>query len=289
MSSFYPTKGSRDTLVSLSGASLLSVSGVYLISGGTGAQATLVSTSTNLITFYPPSIAPSGIRSGLWSIYNKFGNATTTSYWTVQDPLYISGIAPISGFSGTAIRLSGSGIRDISGLYFSSIFGTYTGVMTDPVFESSTWIRTGIVPWTSGGLNAFFVIKGISEGGSSNAPQLFYLREDGLTLSGFSDFPIPFQPLNYLRENAGGTSLEWRTPNQVLNDITGVLKSGGDHLTGNYHITGGALYLTGLVFQNTGLSTGDSIFRSTIYSGNYLVLDALVGGISWRCFSLKIS
>ena len=283
--SFSPSRGSSDTLITLSGASLLSVTGVYLVSGNTGSLATLVSTSTNVITFYPPRIEPAGIRSGLWQIYNRFGNATESNYHTVIQTPFISGIFPGSGFSGTAIKVSGSGIRDLSGLYFISNLGTYSGVLTDPVFENSTWIRTGVVPWMSGGLNASVNVKVMSEGGSSTSPTLFYVREQGLSLSGLSEFPVPFQANNFLRGTAAADGLEWRSPTQVREDINAISKT-GDFATGNYTISGD-IRVTGLSFHNTGLATGTMVFRTTIISGAYLVLDAMVGGLAFRGFSYR--
>ncbi len=286
MSSFLPSRGSVDTLITLSGSSLYSVSGVSLISGGTGALATLVFTSTNLITFYPPRVAPSGIRSGNWQIFNRFGSVTTPDYHTVIETPFVSGINPNSGFSGSYFRLSGSGIRDATGLWFNDL---YTGVLTDAIFENSTWLRSGVIPFISGGLNSYFSVKVMSEGGSSVSPRLYYVRDEGLSLSGLTNFPVPLQGQNFLRGTPAADGLEWRTPNQVLNDITGVLKSGGDFLTGNYRITGGGLYITGLILHNTGLASGEMIFRSSIQGGNTVVLDAIIGGISWRGLSYKFS
>ena len=286
--SFFPSRGSSDSLITLSGNSLLSVTGVYLTSGSTGNLATLVSTSTNVITFYPPKVEPSGIRSGLWKIYNVFGNATETNYHTVIQTPYISGISPLSGATGVSVKISGSGIRDLTGLYFSSVVGTYTGAMADPVFESSTWTRTVTVPWMSGGLNVYTNIKGMSEGGSSTASQLFYIREDGISLSGITNFPTPILAYQYLRANSTADGLEWQTPNQVLVAITGVNKSGGDYLTGEYFITGGKLNVTGLNIQNSGITTGNMIF-DTISSGAFLVLRARIGGITWIGSTLQYS
>ena len=286
MSSFSPSRGSQDTLVTLSGTSLYSVTGVQLISGGTGALANLVSTSTNVITFYPPTIAPSGIRSGNWKIYNRFGNVTTPDYWTVISTPYISGINPTSGFSGTSFRISGSGIRDITGLYFSSTIGTYTGVFTAPIFENSTWLASGIAPWMSGGLNSYFNIKVMSEGGSSTASQLFYVREDGISLSGISNFPTPLQGQNYLRGTPAADGLEWRTPTQVLADISGVNRT-GDYMSGDLYITGAALLTTGIKLISTGTSTGHVLFSNRIFSGTYLISEYIIGGITWRALSIR--
>ena len=284
---FSPNRGSQDTLVSLSGNSLFSVSGVYLVSGSSRGQATLVSTSTNLITFYPPSTPPGNLRSGQWSVYNTFGNATENNYFTFINTPFISGIFPLSGSTGVGIKISGSGIRDISGLYFVLGRDEYTGVFNTPIFEANTWITTGYIPFISGSLGYHTQIRAMSEGGASTASQTFYIRENGLTLSGFSDFPTPFVPLNYLRENSLGTSLEWRTPTEVRSDINAISKT-GDWATGDYTISGN-VRVTGLVLHNTGLATGQTIFRTTIFSGNYLTMDAIVGGITWRCFSLKFS
>mgnify|MGYP001570963052 CR=1 FL=1 len=279
-------RASRDTIVTVSGQSLYTTTGIYLFSGSERGQCTLLTTGNSFTTFKPPSIAPGNLRSGQLSVYNLYGSANTNDYLIYLDPVYISGIFPFSGFSGENFKISGSGIRDLTGLWFNDL---YTGVLTDPVFENSTWIRSGQVPFISGGLNSYFTIKGMSEGGSSVSPRLFYVREQGISLSGIANFPTPLQAENYLRGTPAADGLEWRTPNQVLIDITGVSKSGGDSLTGNYRFTGGAIYTSGLVFHNTGLATGETIFRTTIFSGNYLVLDAIVGGINYRGFSLKFS
>lgn len=284
---FSPSRGSQDTLINLSGASLYSVSGVYLVSGASRGQATLVSTSTNLITFYPPSTPPGNLRSGQWSVYNVFGNATDTNYFTWINTPYISGITPLSGFTGTNFKISGSGCRDLTGLYFTSPIGTYTGVLSSPVFEANVWICSGQVPWMSGGLNSFFGVKVMNEGGISISSQLFFVREDGISLSGIVGFPSPINTYQYLRGNSTADALEWQTPNQVLNSLTGLLKSGGDNLTGNYYISGGAMYLTGLVLRTSGFTSGDTIFRTTLFSGNTILCDALIGGVTWRAFSYR--
>ena len=285
---FSPNHGSQDTLITASGMSLFTTSGIYLISGSTRGQCSIVSTGNSFATFYPPNTPPGNLRSGNIQLFNNFGNATTTDYFTwIQTP-FISGIAPLSGQTGISIKISGSGIRDLTGLYFSSVVGTYTGAMADPVFESSTWTRTVTVPWMSGGLNVFTNIKGMSEGGSSTASQLFYIREDGISLSGITNFPTPILAYQYLRANSTADGLEWQTPNQVLVAITGVNKSGGDYLTGEYFITGGKLNVTGLNIQNSGITTGNMIF-DTISSGAFLVLSARIGGITWIGSTLQYS
>ena len=284
---FSPERGSQNSLVTLTGQSLFTTSGIYLISGSTRGQCTIVSTGNSFTTFYPPSTPPGNLRSGNFQLFNLYGNATTSQYFTWIETPYISGIAPLSGFTGTNFKISGSGIRDATGLYLISNIGTYTGVLTDPIFESNTWIRTGIISWMSGGLNSYVNVKVMSEGGSSTASQLFFIREQGQTLSGFSDFPTPFLPLNYLRENSLGTSLEWRTPTDVLIDISGVNKK-GDYLTGDFYITGGKLNLTGLNLQNSGLATGNMIF-DTILSGGYIISRFRIGGAMWIGNSLAYS
>lgn len=252
---FSPSRGSQDTLVTLTGQSLFTTTGIYLISGSTRGQATIVSTGNSLVTFYPPSTPPGDLRSGQWQLFNKFGSATTTDYFTWINTPFLSGFVPGSGFTGYSIRLTGSGIRDLTGLYFLMDGREYTGVLSSAVFESNTWIRTGYVPFISGSLNAYARLMVMSEGGSHSPSQLFFIREGGLSLSGLVDFPSPFQAHNYLRGNSTANALEWRTPNQVLNDITGLLKSGGDHLTGNYSITGGVLSLTGLRVNDSDIPT----------------------------------
>ena len=284
---FSPQRASRQTTITLTGQSLYTTSGIYLFSGSERGQCTILTTGNSFVTFNPPSTAPGGLRSGQFSVYNLYGSANTTDYLIYLDPVYISGnFAPSSGFTGTYFKISGSGIRDATGLWFNDL---YTGVLTDAVFEASTWIRSGIIPWMSGGLNAYVNVKVMSEGGSSVGSQPFFVREQGASISGISEFPTPLQANNYLRGNSTASALEWRTPSQVIDDITGVRRNGGDNLTGNYTITGGSLYLTGLVIQNTGLATGQTIWRTTIFSGNYLTMDTIVGGITWRGFSLKFS
>ncbi|MEK6952274.1 MAG: hypothetical protein AABX29_04620 [Nanoarchaeota archaeon] len=283
---FSPNRGSQDTLVSLSGMSLGSTTGVYLISGTTRDQCSLVSTGNSLITFYPPATPPGNLRSGNFLVFNKFNTGTTTQFFTWIETPYISGIAPFSGFTGTYFKVSGSGIRDLTGVWFNDL---YTGVFTDAIFENSTWLRSGIVPFVSGGLNSYFSVKGMNEGGSSVSPRLFYIREEGLSLSGITNFPTPIQGQNYLRGTPAADGLEWRTPNQVLNDITGLLKSGGDVMTGNYCISGGELCVTGLEFHTSGLATGDILFRSRLFSGNTIIIEALIGGVTWRGFSYKFN
>lgn len=282
---FTPNKGSQDTIVSLSGMSLASSTGVYLISGSTRGQCTLLTTGNSLITFNPPSISPGNLRSGNFQVFNSYGDATTSQYFTWIETPKISGINPSSGFTGSYFRISGSGARDYTGLWFNDL---YTGVLTDAIFENSTWLRSGIVPFISGGLNAYFSIKGMSEGGSSISPRLFFVREEGLSFSGITNFPVPIQIYNYLRGNSTADGLEWQTPNQLLNSISGVFRS-GDTMSGDLTMTGAALNTTGIKLLTTGTSTGHVILTNRIFSGNYIISEAKVGGVIYRAFSLGIS
>lgn len=271
---FSPISGSRDILVSLSGNSLFSVTGVFLTSGTTGAQATLVSTSTNLITFYPPSVAPSGITSGKWQIFNLFGNSTESNYFYYLPPVFISGFQPQSGFTGSAVTFSGSGLQNVSGI----LFGDQLGTFATPILQNETYIVTGFVPFYSGGLSKFIDITIFSPGGSSTLGS-FYVMERGISLSGLNGFPTPYIAENYIRINTDASALEYRTPNQVLNDITGVLKSGGDYLTGDYYITGGKLNVTGISIQSTGMNATGIMLIDTVLRGGYLIMRSRVGGI----------
>ena len=265
---------------------MYTTTGLYLISGSVRGQCTIVSTGNSFITYYLPSTPPGNLRSGNLQIFNAYGSATSTDYQIYLDPVYVSGIAPLSGVTGVGIKISGSGIRDITGLYFVLGNDEYTGVFNTPIFEASTWITTGYIPFISGSLGYHTKIRAMSEGGAHTASQTFFIREEGLTLSGFSDFPTPFQPLNYLRENAGGTSLEWRTQTDVLLDISGV-NVYGDVMSGDLTMSGAAINTTGLKLLSTGTSTGHVIFSNRIFSGAYLISEAIVGGITWRAFSLR--
>lgn len=284
--SISPSRASRDTLSTVQGQSLQTTTGLYLISGSTRSQCTIVSTGNSFVTYYLPSTPPGNLRSGNLQLFNLFGSVTSTDYQIYIDTPYISGIAPLSGFTGTNFRISGSGIRDATGLYFASVAGTYTGTLTDPVFESQTWIRTGQAPWMSGALNLYCNVKVMSEGGSSTASQLFYVREDGISLSGISNFPTPIQGQNYLRGTPAADGLEWRTPTQVLADISGVNRT-GDYMSGDLYITGAALLTTGIKLISTGTSTGHVIFSNRIFSGAYLISEYIVGGITWRALSIR--
>lgn len=279
---FSPNRGSQNTIVTISGMSLQTTTGIYLFSGGSRGICNIISTGNSFVTFNPPSTPPGNLRSGQFSVYNLYGSANTTDYYTWIENPFLSGFAPTSGVTGNYIKISGSGILDLTGIYFGDILGT----LTSPIIEASTYVRSGIIPFFSGALGRYVDITIMSEAGSSSKGAL-YIREQGISLSGISEFPVPLIGQNFLRVNSTASALEYRTPNQVLNDITGVLKSGGDSLTGNYRITGGGLYVTGLILHNTGLATGETIFRTTIFSGNYMVLDAIVGGINWRGFSYK--
>lgn len=285
---FSPNKGSQDTLVSLSGMSLGSTTGVYLESGTTRGLCTLISTGNSLITFYPPATPPGNLRSGVFTVFNKFNTGTTTQYFTWINTPFFSGFVPTSGLTGTAVRLTGSGMRDITGFYFVAGRDEYTGTFDAAIFEGNTFIRTGYIPFVSGSLGYHGRLRIMSEGGSHTAVQTFFVREQGISLSGITEFPTPMVAENYIRINSTASTLEYRTPLQALIDLTGVRKSGGDSLTGDYKVTGG-FYITGLILHNTGLATGETIWRTTIFSGNYLIMDALVGGITWRGFSLKFS
>ena len=277
---FSPSSGSVNTLIQLSGNSLFSVSGVYFTSGATGALATLVSTSTNLITFYPPAIPPSGIISGKWKIYNLFGNSTENNYFYYLQPVFLSGFQPHSGFTGSAVTFSGSGLQNVSGILFGDQYGTFN----TPIFQNNTYIVTGFVPFYSGALSKFVDVTIFTPGGQSTLGS-FYVMERGISLTGLNGFPTPIVPLNMLRSTAAADALEWRSFTQVREDINAMSKS-GDIGTGNYTFTGGQVNLTGLSIYNSGLGSGNFTFNS-ILTGGYLILQAKLGGIQFICSSYK--
>lgn len=287
---FSPSTASRETLITLTGWSLATTTGVFIFSGSSGAYANIISTGNNRVTFYPQTnlsnFLGSGIRSGQIRIHNKYGSATETNWLTFADPIFVSGFVPQSGLTGTAIRITGSGIRDATGLYFIQGRDEYTGVLDAAIQESNTWIRTGYVPFVSGGLNAYVNVKLVGDGGSHKASQTFFIREQGGSLSGLSDFPTPYIAENYLRVNNTASALEYRTPSQVLSDISGFAISGG-RITGEVTITGGSLNTTGIKLLTTGTTTGHFIITN-LQSGGYLIGLGKVGGLDWVFYSYKL-
>ena len=281
---FTPTQGSNLTLVTLSGQSLYTTTGVYLISGSERGQCTILGTGNSFASFYPPSTPPGNLRSGNFSVYNAYGNATTSEYFTWLYPINISGFIPTSGFTGSSVTITGSGLRDVNTIYFGDISGNFS-----TAFTNNTWQVTVTVPFVSGGLPQRVNLRAINNGGTGISLITFTIKDDSLSLTGIAGFPGTINTYQYLRGDYTATVLEWRTPNQVLNDITGLLKSGGDVMTGNYCISGGELCLTGLEFHTSGLATGDILFRSRLFSGNTIIIEALIGGVTWRGFSYKFS
>jgi len=278
---FTPQRGSQDTVVTISGSSLHTVTGVYFVSGSQRATGIILSNNSGRsITVNPPLATNFPYRSGQIQVFNRFGNDISDNWFTFIETPLISGFTPFSGFTGAAVRITGSGLRDITGLYFGENSGSF-----NTVFENNTWILTGIVPFFSGGLSKALNIQVFSEAGNSIGSRGFVVIEKDIFLTGIQGFPSDIQASNYLRGNSLENGLEWRTPTQVRSDINALSKQ-GDRGTGDYVISGG-IYATGIGIDSTGLQTGTMTFVSTIYSGNYLVVNARIGGIDWRCLSYK--
>lgn len=164
--SFNPQKGNVNISITLSGSNLLKTTGVYLISGGTQNLCSITSTGQNQIIFNPPVGYTE--RSGQFVVYTEFGNDTTTDYFTVIDNPYISGFYPTQNITGEWIKISGSGIRDITGLYFNNNIATFSIVT-----EGETYILSGIVPYTTDGFPRSYNISIYNEIGSYTSSNQF--------------------------------------------------------------------------------------------------------------------
>ena len=274
--------GNHTVVATISGHSLLSVSGIELFSGATGgALATILTTTTNLVTFLPPETRPSGITSGSFRVYNLFGSAVEPQLYQYIDPPFISGFTPGSGLTGSTVRITGSGLEKTTRLLFGDVTGDFTHY-----FDNTHWVISGTVPFINDGLPKWSSVKIFSDGGSATG-NLFKITNDSVSFSGIEGLPDDIQAENYLRGNSTASELEWVVPGQVLENISGLKKSnGGDSATGDYTFSGG-FRTTGYQLHNTGLQSGSMSFSQSIYSGNYLVMNANIGGVEWRCFSYK--
>ncbi len=167
--SFTPDRGNQNTLVTLNGFSLSRTTGVYLLSGATRSLCTLASSGLSQITFYPPAnYAP---RSGQFDVYTNFGNTVSTNYFTYIENLHMSGFFPTQDITGNWVKISGSGIRDITGFYFNNYPTSFSINLVGTVYQLS-----GIIPMVSENIARGFQLKIMSEAGSYISPNQFIIR-----------------------------------------------------------------------------------------------------------------
>lgn len=170
--SFSPARGNSNTLVTLLGDSLLKTTGIYLISGSTVSQGTLITSGQNSITFNPP--ASFNPRSGQFQVYTLFGNSTSINYFTyLQSPL-ISGYFPVENTTGTPFVLSGLGIADVTGLYFNNYQTAFSIVNNGGITQLS-----GTVPFTNDDKPLKATISIYSEAGSYSFSSQFTIHPSG--------------------------------------------------------------------------------------------------------------
>lgn len=169
ITNFTPTKGNQNTLVTLNGLHLSKTTGVYLVSGSTQSLCTLLSSGQQQITFYPPNtFAP---RSGQFAVYTSFGNTTSTNYFTYIQNLHMSGMFPTQDITGNWIKISGSGIQDVTGLYFNNYSAPFTINLVGTVYELS-----GIIPMVNENIARGYQITLMSEAGTYIHPNQFIIR-----------------------------------------------------------------------------------------------------------------
>lgn len=173
ISSFSPLRGNHTNLVTVSGASLGSVTGVTIL----GLTGQLVSETNPSVTFYPNTGTPG--TSGQVVLYSPFGNVTSSAYFRYIAPLYVSGFTPTQGIAGTSVRISGSGLWDATGLFFGDNSATFvTGL------HLGGQVISGTVPSVPEALPYAFTIKAINEIGQSLSASQYTILEGGKVFNG---------------------------------------------------------------------------------------------------------
>lgn len=159
LSSFTPTRGSSATSVVVTGDNLKTATGVYLISGATRTLGTITSSGQRQVTFNPPNFSQ---RSGQIQVFTEYGNATTVNYFTAIDALYFSGITPSANATGTVFLISGSGIRDVTGVLFGDLYSAPFSIrQIGTVYQVS-----GLVPMVNETYTRDYNVKILSEAGT---------------------------------------------------------------------------------------------------------------------------
>jgi hypothetical protein len=137
ITSFTPTGGANNALITINGYHLLSTNNIIFNVGANFSFGTINSISNTKVTVYPPFMA-SG--TGLIYLTTPFGT-TSTGVFKLDPRLYISGYVPLVGHTGDYIRISGSGLQSVTGVMFGVYNANFVGVG-----ELGTYIISGIVP-----------------------------------------------------------------------------------------------------------------------------------------------
>lgn len=163
---FTTTKGNNSISITLNGDSFLKTTGVYLKSGTTSHLCTVTSTGQSQLILNIPVSYPE--RSGQFQVFSLYGNGTSTNYFTVIDNLYISGIYPLQDKTGSWFKISGSGMRDVTGVFFDNYSADFQVITYSPIY-----LISGIVPFNNEGLPREYRVTVKSEVGSATFNPLF--------------------------------------------------------------------------------------------------------------------
>jgi hypothetical protein len=164
ITSFSPSRGNSNTLVTILGDSLSSVTGVAVVSGAFDFTGDIVEKSNSQITFYPsPEFSIRGF--GDLRVVNQYGSSQQSSFTYIHTP-DASGISPSNGSVGDVVRVEGFGLQDITGVYFGDTEASFT-TFFDPSFGD--WVVSGTVPNVPEALPYSYSITVMNEAGESTA------------------------------------------------------------------------------------------------------------------------
>ncbi len=135
-----PTGGSRNTIITITGTSLLSTNNVIFNVGSSYTLGSIISVTDTMVRVKPPFIAPVASGTGFIYLATPFGIASSGAF-RLLPILSISGYTPTNGLTGDSIRITGSGLQGATGVYFGQYSGVFNGVS-----ELGTWVLSGIVP-----------------------------------------------------------------------------------------------------------------------------------------------
>lgn len=230
---FFPNRGNQTTLVQITGNNFTNTSSVLFLGDSYTGTGTIINSSLYNINVNPPNNFLNA--SGLIQVATPYGSTTSSSYFTFISAPTISGFSPSNGAAGTLVLITGSNLRNITGLLFGNTpanFTIYSG--------NNTFFVTGITPFVIPGpytislsnelgqssLSTFTVNAGVQASGNfypgDSNPSGYVTSSQTGNLTGLF-YPLNSNPSGYLRQrdgqvkdNGGIASVNWQ--NRILTD-----------------------------------------------------------------------
>lgn len=120
--------GGSGSVLTLSGFNFLRVTGISFTNGTITTTGILSGVSRQFATGTPWSGLQTG--SGQITLLSRYGNASTTAFFTFYEPLSISGFYPNIGITGSNFTLSGIALSRATGVFLSGYQASFTATAT---------------------------------------------------------------------------------------------------------------------------------------------------------------